>query len=67
MARARLASLVLSLLAASVALAPRAIADEPKKPEAKGVDFASGLSFDDAVAKAKQAGRPLFVDFWSDG
>jgi hypothetical protein len=58
-----LASAALVLVVAAAAAAPSR-ADAP--PEG-GTAFETGLSFDAAVAKAKAAGKPLFVDFWSDG
>ena len=57
------------LLAAALLLplaARSGAADEVEKAGG-GATFESGLSFDAAVAKAKAAGKPLFVDFWSDG
>jgi len=59
----------LPLLAAALLfpLAARSGAAEESDKGGGGATFETGLTFDAAVAKAKGAGKPLFVDFWSDG
>ncbi len=66
----RAASLA-ALACATVALlspAPALAGEEEAKKSEGAVAFEPGpISFADSLAKAKAAGKPLFMDFWSDG
>ncbi len=61
---AALACATFALPSPSTALAE----DEGAKKAEGAVAFEPGpISFADAIAKAKEARKPLFMDFWSDG